>query len=1046
MKKTVLLAIVLFLYIQSAFSQENKFFPDYFPVSPQAATFGKYLDLPVDLSTGRINHQIPLYSISEGGVTVPVSLSYNYSGLMADEKSSTTGLGWSLMAGGIITRKVNGKPDEIGYLNGSGQIVYNFVNGNLTNGEISTLITQSGTGSMDTEPDKFFIMANGLSSTFYINHEGNVVFFPDSDLKVEYESYLTSFTVTDTAGNKYVFAAQDSVNTISNTGSTANEDNYTSSWALTEIIPYKTKKPISFEYEINSVVQRSLSKKIDLLQGYPSVSYPACNQMHRSITTTNHITIFDDLVLRKISTHNQTIDFEYRLTNNNRGKVISEIHATNQPSYIFSFQQNSGDQLIHKIEKNSGTLIKPYYELEYEIGDYNPESNKRDYLGYYNSSNNGIINNDGTIETNLNFDSTKSGALKKIINPTGGFSEIQYEQNQISENTLINNSGISVAESTDFGISKGLYQDNSTTFYEKEYFPDDNHVIDDQYDIKLNYSFTSNVAGALGIIHVYADGELISRRHMALELIPAGQQNVTQTFEIDLPDGVISSFKLRIYLELPPAFSNIDYPFISSAAIINFGLKEIVGSSIAGSYPGIRVKETKTCDDQSSNCYKKKFSYLTTTGESSGIAFSQPNFFSHSFNKFYDALHPLDPPSYNCTLKSLSSSSITPVSSYSGSPVLYKEVKETIFSEADEKLGEIHHTYSGRFFPPPIIPYLQSPNFEWENGKELTKKVYSSNNTLKTKDSTEYNRVFNFKSQGDVYAFKSIQTKFQGTGFINSSYFEIGSRIFTKSVFQKKESVSTSYYDDQFLTRTINYLYNNSNYLHPKKTEVIDSKGYVLQSESDYAHDKNDTILINENRITIPLKKVAYKDAAKLSEQNTTYSNFNGLYLPEIIQTSKGSQPLDDRILYHAYDDFGNPLEVSKADGTHIVYIWGYNQTQPIAKIENATYADVQIQVANLQTLSNADNDRTIDTINQNGSITPVGKEGDLRAALTILRASLPESQVTTYTYDPLIGVTSVTDPRGDTVYYEYDDFNRLKHVKDKDGNILSQNEYNYKN
>lgn len=52
---------------------------------------------------------------------------------------------------------------------------------------------------------------------------------------------------------------------------------------------------------------------------------------------------------------------------------------------------------------------------------------------------------------------------------------------------------------------------------------------------------------------------------------------------------------------------------------------------------------------------------------------------------------------------------------------------------------------------------------------------------------------------------------------------------------------------------------------------------------------------------------------------------------------------------------------------------------------------------------------------------------------------------VTTYTYDPLIGVTSITDPKGYTTYYEYDDFNRLKRVKDADEKILSQSEYHYK-
>ena len=60
--------------------------------------------------------------------------------------------------------------------------------------------------------------------------------------------------------------------------------------------------------------------------------------------------------------------------------------------------------------------------------------------------------------------------------------------------------------------------------------------------------------------------------------------------------------------------------------------------------------------------------------------------------------------------------------------------------------------------------------------------------------------------------------------------------------------------------------------------------------------------------------------------------------------------------------------------------------------------------------------------------------------------SALNNAQVTTFTYDPLIGVTSVTDPRGETIYYSYDNFNRLEFVKDAQGNILSKNEYNYKN
>lgn len=55
------------------------------------------------------------------------------------------------------------------------------------------------------------------------------------------------------------------------------------------------------------------------------------------------------------------------------------------------------------------------------------------------------------------------------------------------------------------------------------------------------------------------------------------------------------------------------------------------------------------------------------------------------------------------------------------------------------------------------------------------------------------------------------------------------------------------------------------------------------------------------------------------------------------------------------------------------------------------------------------------------------------------------DAELTTYTYKPLIGVTSVTDPSNRRIKYEYDNFGRLLRTRDENGYILQELEYNIK-
>ncbi len=176
-----------------------------------------------------------------------------------------------------------------------------------------------------------------------------------------------------------------------------------------------------------------------------------------------------------------------------------------------------------------------------------------------------------------------------------------------------------------------------------------------------------------------------------------------------------------------------------------------------------------------------------------------------------------------------------------------------------------------------------------------------------------------------------------------------------------------------------------------------------------------------------------------LNTQRTDYKDWgNNKIFPQEVLVAKGANPLEPRVTYTSYDGFGNPRQVAKADGTPITYIWGYNHQYPVAKLENTTYNAVSSYVNNIESKSNLDADHTMGDS---------GSEGALRQALNSLRTALPSDvMITTYTYDPMIGVTSMTDPRGYTVYYEYDTYNRLQYVRDAQGKLVSENKYHYKN
>ena len=107
------------LHIFAQAPQPQKFLPVLAPPSPEAAAFSRYGNYQVNLFTGVPEISIPIYEIKVGELSIPISINYHSSGIKVTDVASRAGLGWDLQAGGSITRKIMGKPDELpgNYLN-----------------------------------------------------------------------------------------------------------------------------------------------------------------------------------------------------------------------------------------------------------------------------------------------------------------------------------------------------------------------------------------------------------------------------------------------------------------------------------------------------------------------------------------------------------------------------------------------------------------------------------------------------------------------------------------------------------------------------------------------------------------------------------------------------------------------------------------------------------------------------------------------------------------------------------------------------------------
>ena len=273
--KGIFISALFFIPAISSFAQQS--YNDimkqlrFTPPTPEIASLFKFSEVPVDLSSGTPNVSVDLYTINSTSLKHNISLSYHASSIRVNEIASVSGLGWNLNAGGAIMRVSRGKKiSNNDYNDGSVRFLdeSDMTYQNILKKTDSFYNFQRG--MLDIEPDEYSFNADGLSGKFFQDRNHNFITNAKSNIKIT--RYGLGFKVFNGSGIQYIFDLPQYTDDMG-----IPLVNNITGLNLTKIISGDSKDTISFEYSNFTLVEPSCSFSYTRLGQIPAKSAPNCN-------------------------------------------------------------------------------------------------------------------------------------------------------------------------------------------------------------------------------------------------------------------------------------------------------------------------------------------------------------------------------------------------------------------------------------------------------------------------------------------------------------------------------------------------------------------------------------------------------------------------------------------------------------------------------------------------------------------------------------------------------------------------------------------------
>ena len=1091
MKSILLYVLILFSFISITSSQTNKpYLEESKPLSPGAYQFLKYNGLPVSEYTGIPEVSVPIYEINEDGVSVPISLNYHASGITVNEEATAIGLGWNLQFGSVIQivndqsdldpKKTKLLPDYIGSqipsvlplryptwpLETTGGPTSFPISSPITdytfpittghyfpvNGDYTVDQTQLLTGSdYDSEPDIFKANFLGYSVNFIkdFKNGGQIVVLNKSGYQVQYLSD-GSWCITVPSGDQYYFALKNvtssSVSTAGLNASLTVSPESSVMWSLTKILT-KNKKEIDFNYT------QTISYK----------HIPNFSQTWKKYTTTATYNLSSQQIISAFWSYLVSLSTPYETTTNTFNQSEPNVIPS---SIVFPLGRvdfyNSdrtdvlGGKKIDSI-KVSGDHMSKIYKLNYSylnsssVGgngftyDFSPYGNglssrlrldsfidptggvyrfnydptllpnknsfALDQWGYYNGTltNTSLIpnptqynkpelgNNGDNHSANLFY--TRASTLNQIIYPTGGSVNFDFELNTFSNYWVpdYNSSSNTVSQGNGLRVKQITWKqsDNSIAKIQQFTYTDGKALL--PINLYRNYQFSAGNGN-------YSNGTINSG---------AGAYFYINNYSVDEFNG------------------NGYYSQSSLAAMSGVGYTQVTSKYLDQSNNSIG-SEVTTFNNNPAILPYNSVQFLTK------VSVSLPGREDLSVPK-------------NGLIKS--------IQYYDQSGIIKKKSTNTYVNYPSALFyGARIYGYGNYIYYVPAslgsVPYWTSqlqtmvadyPIYDFESLLSTTNDVayFKAGDSVVTTTAAQYNsnrlltnnikRGANYKEEIRLnYAVLPAMITQNRLSDITYKYRSI---ITTTATLPDRAATDAYTFQRTFVQINDKFLPSldiekNLNQTSSTNTtyDAYDSFGNVSQ-----VTDKTGTTSLiwsyNGKYLIAKITNAKITDCAYTSfEQKMLEMYGDWQVFPSIPAASR------EAIVYGSY-----PLDSRTG-------IYSNNAGDVISKVVPAKDYIFTLYAKGTGTITVNGSSQTIsggwkryDWYLANATQVILKNTG---ALLDDLCFYPPGAQMTTYSYKPLVGLASETDPKGKTSFYEYDNFQRLKTVKDQNGNIVKNYDY----